>query len=355
MKTKIVALMACAVAFAAQGVDEYVRARYMRVDKLGEGQTLTFSSADACRPGEYRHPLNKYPQKGQITPERIADPWWEWDLKECRPVVLVYVNALKKGGHAFDLYGARLILMDDNRRVVWHQTIWNVGGQISFDISPRYSLTDLLGQVLPETPMREGLVSAPPPPPVKDLRRAIAKKLYNPAAMARAIEAYAVKHPDLFPDRDDLLKEAQAAAASPDNAAAARESRIASVYPAISINVASYFFKIFEIVFNVSAPSAEMSAMFNSIIASRTKITTTSVPARWTEMPGLRNASYSANSNSDIYATANALSFVTLSPYSDFAVGSMVWLISRPPAPKNTGFFAMRDVSVISPKLAPRR
>ena len=42
MKTKIVALMACAVAFAAQGVDEYVRARYMRVDKLGEAQTLTF-------------------------------------------------------------------------------------------------------------------------------------------------------------------------------------------------------------------------------------------------------------------------------------------------------------------------
>jgi len=225
MKTKIVALVACVFVFAAQGVDEYVRARYMRVDKLGEAQTLTFSSADACRPGEYRHPLKKYPQKGQITPERIADPWWEWDLKECRPVVLVYVNALKQGSHAFDLYGARLILMDDNRRVVWHQTIWNVGGQISFDISPRYSLTDLLGQVLPETPMREGLVSAPPPPPVKDLRRAIAKKLYNPAAMARAIEAYAVKHPDLFPDRDDLLKEAQAAAASPDNAAADALSR----------------------------------------------------------------------------------------------------------------------------------
>ena len=103
MKTQIVTLVTCVVAFAAQGVDEYVRARYMRVDKLGPGQTLTFASADACKPGEYRHPLNKYPQKGQIKPERIADPWWEWDLKECRPVVLVYVNALKKGGHAFDL------------------------------------------------------------------------------------------------------------------------------------------------------------------------------------------------------------------------------------------------------------
>ena len=154
--------------FAAQGVDEYVRARYMRVDKLGPGQTLTFASADACKPGEYRHPLNKYPQKGQIKPERIADPWWEWDLKECRPVVLVYVNALKQGGHAFDLYGARLILMDDNRRVVWHQTIWNVGGQISFDISPRYSLPDLLGPAQPLVTFLRGeleIVSHLTPPP----------------------------------------------------------------------------------------------------------------------------------------------------------------------------------------------
>ena len=177
---------ACLAAFAAHGVDDYVMARYMRVDKIGPAQTLTFASADACRPGEYRHDLRKYPQKGQIVPERIADPWWEWDFRECRPVVLVYVNALKKDGHDFDLYGARLILMDESRKVVWHQVIWNVGGQISFDISPRYSLKELVGKVLPETSMREGLVSAPPPP-IKNLRLSMVKKLFNREAMERAL------------------------------------------------------------------------------------------------------------------------------------------------------------------------
>ena len=208
MKSRIFLLLAvCVAATAVHGVDDYVRARYMRVDKVGPAQTLTFASADACKPGEYGHKLGKYPQKGQITPERIADPWWEWDLKECRPVVLVYVNAYKDGGHAFDLYGARLILMDEKRRVVWHQVIWNVGGQISFDISPRYSLKEMLGKVLPETPMREGLVSAPLPPPIKDFRQSMVKKLFNAEAMKRAINAYSKKYPGLFPDRDTLLAE----------------------------------------------------------------------------------------------------------------------------------------------------
>ena len=37
------------------------------------------------------------------------------------------------------------------------------------------------------------------------MRLHLVKGLFNPDAMARAINAYAVKYPDLFPDKDALL------------------------------------------------------------------------------------------------------------------------------------------------------
>ena len=136
------------------GCDEFMKARYMRIDKPGAAQTISFRRVDASGPGEYEHPLDKYPQKGQITPERIPDPWWEWDFMTNRAISYVEICADMREGHGYDLLGARLIFMDEHRRVVWHQTINDTDGQISIDVSPRFSLTELCGVVLPETPRR---------------------------------------------------------------------------------------------------------------------------------------------------------------------------------------------------------
>jgi len=205
---------------AMAGGDEFVSARYMRIDKQGPAQTITFRRVDASGPGEYEHPLDKYSQKGQILPERILDPWWEWDFGKTRQLSYVEIRADQREGHETDLLGARLIMMDENRRVVWHQLILDADGQISVDVSPRFSLREMLGRTLPETPMREGLVSAPEHS-VNIRRKKAVERLFNAEAMARAVNAYAEKYPDLFRDRDRLLSRIAAAAKADDGGEAA--------------------------------------------------------------------------------------------------------------------------------------
>ena len=77
------------IALDADGT-EFVSARYMRIDKPGKVETISFGEAYVSSPGEYGHSLDKYAQKGQILPERIPDPWWEWDFGETR--LLSYVE-----------------------------------------------------------------------------------------------------------------------------------------------------------------------------------------------------------------------------------------------------------------------
>ena len=106
---------------------------------------------------------------------------------------------------------------------MWHHRIWNTDGQVDYDAGVEFSDHDMLGQTLPEYKVLGNRVSAPLPSPPKDMRLHLVKSLFNPEAMARAINAYADKYPSLFPDKAALLDEIPACRT--DTAAADRLSK----------------------------------------------------------------------------------------------------------------------------------
>ena len=105
MKAKAFAAASCILygMAAMAGGDEFVSARYMRIDKPGKAETISFGQAYASGPGEYGHSLGKYAQKGQILPERIPDPWWEWDFGTARRLSYVEIQPDLREGHGGDL------------------------------------------------------------------------------------------------------------------------------------------------------------------------------------------------------------------------------------------------------------
>ena len=216
------AMVACVAgtAFAEKDFgDFYTRAWYMVVDNPGPAKSLSWRVFDVCGPAEHHNNVEKNPSftiRRETDVRRIDTPWMEVNFHTNRPISV-------KPGEEFDLYGARIFLLDKNRKIVWHHRIWNTDGQVDYDASAEFSDRDMLGQTLPEYKVVGNRVSAPLSPPPADVRLHLVKGLFNPDAMARAINAYAVKYPTLFPDKDELL--AEISVAKTDAAAADRLSK----------------------------------------------------------------------------------------------------------------------------------
>ena len=218
-------VLAC---FAKDPADFYTRARYLVVDNPGPAKSLSWNVFNVCGPREYTGDVEKnkaYTIRRETSPRRIPDPWMEVDFHTNKPISSIRIRPSTKPGEAFDLYGARLYLLDAERRIVWHHRVWNVDGQVDYDAGSEFTDRDQLGQVLPPRVTRSGLVSAPEPARPADLRNHLVNALYNAAAMKRAIAAYAARHPALYPDRDALLAEADAVASSSGPRAAETLSR----------------------------------------------------------------------------------------------------------------------------------
>ena len=213
------ALMGGAKDFA----DFYTRAWYLVVDNPGAGKSLSWKTFNVAGPGSYgqsvEDPKLKYEITRETSPRRIDTPWMEVCFKTNLPISSIRIRPSVKPGEEFDLYGARLYLLDKDRRIVWHHRVWNADGQVDYDAGIEFSDRDQLGQILPPRTLRQGLVSAPEPPKPANLRTHLAKALFNPEALARAIDAYSVKYPDRFADKADLLRELEAIKANGDEAA----------------------------------------------------------------------------------------------------------------------------------------
>ena len=206
----VVASMA-GTAFAEKDFgDFYTRAWYMVVDNPGPAKSLSWRVFDVCGPAEHHNNVEKNPSftiRRETDVRRVDTPWMEVNFHTNRPISVVRIRPSRKPGEEFDLYGARIFLLDKNRKIVWHHRIWNTDGQVDYDASAEFSDRDMLGQTLPEYKVVGNRVSAPLPLPPADMRLHLVKGLFNPEAMARAINAYAVKYPTLFPDKDALLAE----------------------------------------------------------------------------------------------------------------------------------------------------
>ena len=171
------------------------------VDNPGPGKSLSWRVFDVCGPAEHHNDVEKNPAftiRRETDVRRVDTPWMEVNFHTNRPISVVRIRPSRKPGEEFDLYGARIFLLDRNRKIVWHHRIWNTDGQVDYDAGVEFSDHDMLGQTLPEYKVLGNRVSAPLPPPPKDMRLHLVKSLFNPEAMARAINAYADKYPSLL-------------------------------------------------------------------------------------------------------------------------------------------------------------
>ena len=208
-------LVAVSAAFAARDYgDFYTRAWYMVVDNPGPAKSLSWHKFNVCGPAECENDVEKNPAftiRRETDVRRVDTPWMEVNFHTNRPVSVIRIRPSRKPGEEFDLYGARIFLLDRNRKIVWHHHIWNTDGQLDYDAGAEFSDRDMIGQTFPEYKVAGNRVPSPLPPQPKDMRLHLVKSLFNPAAMERAINAYAAKHPALFPDKDGLLAEIAAA------------------------------------------------------------------------------------------------------------------------------------------------
>ena len=214
------------MALAAFGVKDfaefYTRAHYLVVDNPGAAKSLTWRVFNVCGPSEYSGDVEKdksYTIRRETAPRRIDTPWMEVNFNTNKPISSIRIRPSVKPGENCDLYGARLFLLDKDRRIVWHHRIWNTDGQVDYDAGLEFSDRDMLGQTLPPYEVKGNRVAAPEVPPPADMRNHLVKALFNPEAMARAITHYAAAHPGLYPDRDALLAELKAVPQNGDYAA----------------------------------------------------------------------------------------------------------------------------------------
>ena len=200
--------------------DFYTRAWYLVFDNPGPARSLSWKVFNVAPPGTYGNNIEDrkygYEVRRETTPRRIDTPWMEVCFKTNLPISSIRIRPSVVPGEEFDLYGARLYLLDKNRRIVWHHRVWNADGQVDYDAGIEFSDRDQLGQILPRREFRTGLVSAPEPPKPANMRTHLAKALFNPEALERAIKAYAAQDPALFSDQADLLRELSALRVSRD-------------------------------------------------------------------------------------------------------------------------------------------
>ena len=229
VKSKVAAAVAGKVAKGRDPADFYTRARYLVIDNPGPAKSLTWKSFLLAGPGNYgedvENPKYGFKIRRETSPRRIDSPWMEVDFNTLKPIGAVRIRPSVKPGEGFDLYGARIFLLDSERRIVWHHGVWNPDGQVDYDASEEMSDRDLLGKILPPYEVKGSRVAAPEEPPARDMRNHLVKALFNPDAMARAIRHYAAQYPAIFADQAALLAECAAVKGSADEYAADKLSR----------------------------------------------------------------------------------------------------------------------------------
>ena len=116
------AVVACVAgtAFAEKDFgDFYTRAWYMVVDNPGPAKSLSWRVFDVCGPAEHHNNVEKNPSftiRRETDVRRVDTPWMEVNFHTNRPISVVRIRPSRKPGEEFDLYGARIFLLDKNRK-----------------------------------------------------------------------------------------------------------------------------------------------------------------------------------------------------------------------------------------------
>ncbi len=236
LKIVAAALLVCADAASAETNHRGTRGRYVHIDIPYTCEQLALSKVvvnewspyaneninaalnkparmiahlPGCGPQNAVNGKRNKPRTGEgmsITPERIANPWWEVDLGEEIEVERILANTFM--GVKYNTFNrARVFLLDSNRRVVWYHGVYNATQWVNeFYLYPYMTETELLGTRIDRVE-EPNIVSAPPQPTPKNRKADLANVLFNPTALRRAIDAYAEKHHELFKDSAELKSE----------------------------------------------------------------------------------------------------------------------------------------------------
>ena len=194
-----------------------VAGRYVRVDIPRESATLSLAEVEIFSGGENVARKGKASQcstdyggdaaraidgnrdgdynKGSIshTDMYILNPWWEVDLGETKTIEKV-VLWNRAGGAGERLNHTRVLILDEGRVIRWTAQIQEAARENPLEVKAGAN-----------SPLVGKHVDATLPSAVANRRQLAALKLFNPAAMERAINRFAVKHPQAYPDKDALL------------------------------------------------------------------------------------------------------------------------------------------------------
>src|SRR5262249_28228303 len=135
------------VAAPAGRDDAPVKARFVRIELPGDGRILSLAEVQVFRLGENLARKGKaeqsstdydgtaplasdrntngdyYGSKSTTHTKQESNPWWEVKLAALSPVDQVVVWNRTDGNVGVRLAGFKLLLLDDERKVVWQQTI----------------------------------------------------------------------------------------------------------------------------------------------------------------------------------------------------------------------------------------
>lgn len=153
-----------------------------------DGDTRAYWEADSCC----------------HTKEGLAGgAWWEVDLgQEYEVQTIRLFNRIDFSDYTLD--NAQVLLLDSGRRPVWSHTLPPVA-PAKINLTPQHQPTSDAQSIARTDPIHTNLKPArlfnPADYPSRD---DLIVKLYNPAALSRALEAYAKEYPSRFPDLDRL-------------------------------------------------------------------------------------------------------------------------------------------------------
>ena len=227
-----------------------VQGRYVRVDIPLEQATLSLAEVEVFSGGENVALKGKASQcctgwgapadraidnnkdsdwgKGSIThtEENIENPWWEVDLGGVKPIEKI-VLWNRSNGFEHRLNHARVMVLDGDRVIRWAGEIGQAKIEHPFEVKPGS-----------DSPVVGKHVDKLQPPEVTNRRQLAALKLFNPAAMERAITNFAKKYPQAYPNRQELL--AQLAALKAEAAAVTDSGRDALAQKVFDFSVKVY-------------------------------------------------------------------------------------------------------------------
>ncbi|MCL1919625.1 MAG: SUMF1/EgtB/PvdO family nonheme iron enzyme [Kiritimatiellaeota bacterium] len=231
------------VSALAAGVSQgQVQGRFVRVDIPRDQATLSLAEVQIFSGGENVARKGKASQcctawdgdaaraidgntdgdwgKGSIThtEENIENPWWEVDLGAAAPIDKVVL--WNRSGYEGRLNHARVLVMDEGRIIRWTGQLNQAKMENPFEVKPGAE-DSIVGKHIDKLQ----------PPEIANRRQLAALQLFNPVAMERAIESFAKKHPQAYPNKAALLGELAAVkAATASVTDASRDAAAQKVY-----------------------------------------------------------------------------------------------------------------------------